>query len=118
MADNVAARKQSGWVIVAIAPDVCKTPMGNSTPPVPYQVIAELETAEGVANSVRINGHPAVVWDISHTPKTIGDAPGKATGVKSGTVGGICWSDAHSNSVSAEKKRLVRHGDEFWMNGQ
>jgi hypothetical protein len=41
MADNYTARKQPGWRVVSIAPDVCKTPMGSSIPPVPYPVRPE-----------------------------------------------------------------------------
>ena len=118
MADNYTARKQSGWKVVSIVPDVCKTPMGSSTPPVAYQVIAELDQAVQVASSVRANGHPVVVFDMSLVPKTIGDTAGSATGVKSGTVEGKCYPKAHSDSVRAEGKWLVRHDDEFWMNGK
>ncbi|WP_153957768.1 PAAR-like domain-containing protein, partial [Pseudomonas aeruginosa] len=74
MADNVMARKQGKWTVIGIAPDVCKTPMGSSIPPVPYPVTAELDTSTGVATSVRANGHPVVVYKRSYTPKTLGDA--------------------------------------------
>lgn len=33
MSAQVAARKQTGWKVVSVLPDVCKTPMGSSTPP-------------------------------------------------------------------------------------
>lgn len=117
MADNYTARKQSGWTVVSLAPDVCKTPMGSSTPPVPYPVTAQLQSTTGVASSVRANGYPMVVYDMSLTPKTIGDAAGRATGVKSGTVEGKCYPRSHSSSVRAEGKLLVRHDDLFFMNG-
>ncbi|MFJ4156873.1 DUF4150 domain-containing protein [Pseudomonas sp. NPDC089752] len=117
MADNVMARQQGQWTVVSIAPDVCKTPMGSSIPPVPYPVTAELDTSTGVAKSVRANGHPVVVYKRSFTPKTIGDAAGKAKGIKSGTVEGKCHPQEHSSSVRAEGRHLVRHGDLFWMNG-
>ncbi|MBA6134225.1 MULTISPECIES: DUF4150 domain-containing protein [Pseudomonas] len=117
MAKNVAARQQTKWTVISIAPDVCKTPMGSSIPPVPYPVTAELDTSAGVATSVRANGHPLVVYKRSFTPKTIGDEAGKARGVKSGTVEGKCHPLEHSSSVRAERHQLVRHGDLFWMNG-
>jgi hypothetical protein len=118
MADNVTARKESGWMVVSVAPDVCKTPMGSSIPPIPYQVICKLEEAVQVAKSVKANGHPLVVHDMSLVPKTIGDSPGSAKGVKSGTVEGKCYPKMHSDTVRAEGKLLVRHDDIFWMNGK
>jgi hypothetical protein len=117
MADNYTARKQSGWRVVSIAPDVCKTPMGSSIPPVPYPVTAELQDAVITAPQVNANGHPLVVYDQSHVPKTLGDAPGRAKGVQSGTVEGKCYPDQHSGTVRAHKRCIVRHDDLFWMNG-
>jgi hypothetical protein len=117
MADNYTARQQSGWQVVSLAPDVCKTPMGSSVPPVPYPVTAQLQSSTGVAKSVRANGHPMVVFDMSLVPTTEGDAAGSAKGVKSGTVGGKCYPKEHSGTVRAEGKLLVRHDDLFWMNG-
>jgi hypothetical protein len=118
MADNVIARKNSGWLVISLTPDVCKTPMGNSTPPIPYPVIAKLGDAVQVVKSVRANGDPVVVFDQSKVPQTIGDAPGVAKGIKSGTVGGNCYPDEHSKSVRAGGKPIIRHDDQWWMNGQ
>lgn len=117
MADNVAARKDGAWIVVSTVPDVCKTPMGSATPPIPYPVIAELKDCVQVANSVRANGAPVVVFDYSKVPKTIGDAAGRATGIKSGTVEGVCYPQTHSGTVRAEGKYILRHDDKFWMNG-
>jgi hypothetical protein len=84
MADNVGARKQGGWTVYSLAPDVCKTPMGSAMVPVPYPISSELSAAFGTADSVRLNGHAAVVFKRSRTPSSKGDAPGSGTGVKSG----------------------------------
>ncbi|WMD22111.1 DUF4150 domain-containing protein [Achromobacter seleniivolatilans] len=111
------ARKQEAWRVISIAPDVCKTPMGSSVPPVPYPVTAELKTSTGVAQSVRSNGHPVVVYERSYTPKTVGDAAGTANGIKSGVVEGKCHPLERSANVRAEGRYLVRHDDLFWMNG-
>ncbi|CAK9889636.1 MULTISPECIES: DUF4150 domain-containing protein [Pseudomonas] len=118
MADNVIARKQDRWKVVSIVPDVCKTPMGGAVPPVPYPVTAELKSATGVAGSVRVNGKPVVVFDKSLVPKTNGDQAGAAKGIKSNTVAGKCYPKEKSSTVRAEKKRVVRHNDLFWMNGR
>ncbi len=116
MAKNFVARQQGGWKVVCSLPDVCKTPMGSSTPPVPYMVYAELSTADDVAKSVRSNGHPMVTLDQSFTPQTIGDAAGMAKGVRSGQVQGKCYPAAGSGTVRAEGRWVVRHGDDFEMN--
>lgn len=118
MADNVIARKQGKWTVVSIVPDVCKTPMGGATPPVPYPVTAELKTSTGVAKSVRANGNPVVVFDMSLVPTTEGDGAGVAKGVKSNMVGGKCYPKEKSSTVRAEGKLVVRHDDLFWMNGR
>lgn len=118
MASNFTARQQSGWKVVSLTPDVCKTPMGSSTPPVPYPVIADLGDATQVAGAVNANGHPLVTFDMSLVPKTKGDSAGTEKGVKSGTVEGKCYPKTHTKSVRAEGKYLVRHDDIFWMNGK
>ncbi len=118
MAENFTARKQGGWRVVSIVPDVCKTPMGSSTPEVPYQVTAELCEAVQPAATVRANRCPVIVYDMSLAPVTIGDEAGTALGVKSETVGGKCYPIDHSTTVRAEKKFIVRAGDKFWMNGE
>jgi hypothetical protein len=117
MAKNVIARKNSQWIVVSKLPDVCKTPMGAGTPPVPYPVIAKLNDSLIPASTVNANGNPIVVFDSTHTPTTIGDEPGSAKGIKSGTVGGNCWPKDHSSSLRARGRFVVRHNDEFWMNG-
>lgn len=118
MADNVIARKNTQWLIVGLTPDVCKTPMGSSTPPIPYPVIAKLDAAVDIVPSVNANGDPLVVYDQSKIPQTIGDAPEVANGIKSGTVGANCYPDEHSKSVRAGGKYIIRHDDKWGMNGK
>ncbi|MDC9621325.1 DUF4150 domain-containing protein [Xenorhabdus sp. XENO-7] len=117
MADNYIARKDTQWLIISLVPDVCKTPMGPATPPIPYPVIAKLEDASVPTTSVRANGQPVVVFAQSFVPQTLGDEAGTATGVKSGTVGGKCHPEEHTQTVRAGGKLTLRHGDKFWMNG-
>lgn len=117
MSRQVAARKQGGWLVVSTLPDVCRTPMGSSTPPVPYGVIAKLDGCVSEVPNVRANGHPVVVFDQTEIPSTLGNEPGKAKGVKSETVQGRCWPLGHSPTVRAGKHFIVRHDDEFGMNG-
>ncbi|KLU16218.1 MULTISPECIES: DUF4150 domain-containing protein [Xenorhabdus] len=117
MADNYTARTAGDWMIVGMLPDVCKTPMGSSTPPIPYPVVAKLADSSSPVPSVRANGQPVVVFAKSFVPTTMGDQPGVANGVKSGTVGGKCHPQEHTKTVRAGNKLVLRHGDKFWMNG-
>jgi hypothetical protein len=118
MAENYGARQQSGWTIYSLAPDVCKTPMGSAVVPVPYPITSSLADAFGVVASVKLNGHPAVVFGQSKTPTSKGDSAGSATGIKSSTVGLQCEPLDKSSTVRAGKRYVVRHGDKFWMNGK
>jgi len=86
MAENYMARKDGLWTVVCLSPDVCKTPMGPSTPPIPYQVTASLGNAVQEVKTVKANGCPVVVLEQSFIPTTQGDEPGVAKGIKSGTV--------------------------------
>lgn len=117
MADNVLARQDGEWIVISTLPDVCKTPMGSSSPPVPYPVVAMLGDSLDNSLDVRANGKPVVSFDSSHTPTTVGDEAGTAVGVKSGTVGGQCWPKEKSSTVRVNGKPVIRHGDQFWMNG-
>ncbi|WP_318363727.1 PAAR-like domain-containing protein, partial [Enterobacter sp.] len=118
MALNYIARQDVSWKVISTTPDVCRTPTGNATPPVPYPVAADMGTAVQVVPSVRANGKPVLVLGQSFIPRTEGDAPGTAKGVASGTVGDICEPLAHSTTVKVGQKPVLRHGDAFWMNAR
>ncbi|OBU06035.1 DUF4150 domain-containing protein [Morganella psychrotolerans] len=115
MAKKLGARKDSKWIIVSTSPDVCKTPPLNI--PVPYQVTSDLGDAQGTIDTVRLNNNPAFVFDKSKAPKTRGDEAGTGGGIKSGTVGADCWPKEKSDTVSINKKKTIREGDKFHMNG-
>jgi len=116
MADKLGARKNSGWKAICTAPDFCKTPVGSSTPPIPYQVIADLGQSENCVPSVRFNGDPCCVLNPSIVPQCTGDEPGTAKGVKSGTVSGKVKPTGASTTVRATKKRVVRENDPCTLN--
>lgn len=116
MAEKLGARKNSSWKAVCTAPDFCKTPVGSSTPPIPYQVIADLGQSAKTVPNVRFNGDPCYVLDQSIVPKCTGDEPGTAKGVKSGTVADKVEPVSASTTVRAGKKRVVRHLDACTLN--
>ncbi len=118
MAKNYIARQDGLWTAISLTPDVCKTPMGPATPPVPYPVTASLGDAVLVVPSVKANGHPVLVLDQSFVPATKGDKPGVAKGVKSGTVGDICEPLEHSTTFRVGGRSVLRHFDTFWMNAR
>jgi Domain of unknown function (DUF4150) len=117
MADNLVARKAPEWRVIYKTPDVCKTPMGSATPPIPYPTTALLIQSTSVTKTVNSNSTPLTVFDASYMPTVIGDQAGVALGTGSSTVGKHCWPAQKSDSVKAESRLLVRHGDEFKMNG-
>ncbi|AUX44039.1 phospholipase [Sorangium cellulosum] len=117
MAENVLSRKQEPWMAVSCAPDVCKTPMGSSTPPVPYSVVSRLDTSLDASEDVHANDGRVQKHDRTVMPTTEGDEPGSAKGVVSGTVGQQSWSQEHSPSVRVNAQPVVRHGDRAQMNG-
>ncbi|MDR2871389.1 MAG: DUF4150 domain-containing protein [Xanthomonadaceae bacterium] len=118
MAENIIARNESGWMVVSLSPDVCKTPMGGIPVPVPYQVTSNLSQAVQTANQVSVNSYRPILYDQTKVPNTDGDDAGVQLGVKSGTVKGDCWPIQHSSTVKFEGKQIIRHDDLFWMNGR
>lgn len=101
--------------IICLAPDVCKTPIGSSTPPIPYPVLDYCGHDENYTPSVRFTRQKAMVLR-SNTTHVHGDAPGTALGVKSGTVGKRCHPIEHADHVRAEGSQVIRHLDRFHMN--
>ena len=116
MAERLGARKNSSWKAICTAPDICKTPVGPSTPPIPYMVIADLGQSHDCVPSVRFNGDPCKVLDQSVVPRCTGDEPGTAKGVKSGTVSDKVEPRRASLTVRAGGKNVVREGDPCTLN--
>lgn len=114
--NRIASRQDGTFKAVSSTPDVCKTPMGSSTPPVPYQVISDLSGSSGIVPSVRFNGRPAYVLDQSVVPTCTGDEAGSADGVRSGTVGGETRPTKGSTTVRAGGHPVIRDGDPCTMN--
>ncbi|MDK2126011.1 PAAR-like domain-containing protein [Parachitinimonas caeni] len=118
MAENYVSRKDGMWRVMCIAPDVCLTPVGSSVVPIPYQVTSQLSGSTSVTRRVFVNGKPAVVYDASKVPQTIGDMAGSQRGIVSGTVGADTWPLLRSFNVRAEDRYINRHDDLYYMNGR
>ena len=58
---RISGRNDASNVMVSTGPDVCLTPMGSGTVPVAYGVVALLDAAVRLSDSVRQNGR----WDFT-----------------------------------------------------
>ncbi|MFB9240639.1 DUF4150 domain-containing protein [Massilia antarctica] len=114
---KIGARKNSILKAVSTAPSFNKTPVGSSTPPVPYPTTQDLSNSVSVASTVRFNGDPAYVLDSTQQPSCKGDDAGLAKGVRSNTVNGYVKPTGAAAHFRAEKKFVVRQGDTNVMNG-
>lgn len=109
------SHKGSGDKSICAAPDVCKTPIGSATPPIPYPVISQAGDAEGYTSTVFIDGNPTAIASSKHKSCS-GDEPGVAKGVGSGSVGKKTAFTSYSFDVKAEGEGVVRHMDTTTMN--
>ncbi len=114
---RIGARKHDKFKAVSTAPTFNKTPVGNSTPPLPYPVTQDLANSVGVVPTVRLNDRAAYVLDQSTQPSCKGDAPGSCKSAKSGTVSGEVKPVQGSSTVRVGKKPIIRQGDPCTMNG-
>ena len=117
MASQLGARKNAKFKAVSTAPSINKTPVGGSTPPLPYPVTEDLSSSVGIVPNVRFNGDPAYVLSQSTQPSCVGDAAGSCKGVKSGTVSGEVKPVRGSSTVRISGKPVIREGDPCTLNG-
>lgn len=90
--------------------DVCLTPQGNGTAPIPYPNVARSADTDKGADSVLINGNPACHIK-SVFKKSTGDQPGKKKGVVSGTIKGEASFVSSAFDVLIEGQAAVRAMD-------
>ena len=115
MADLQGARLICDAIVISMAPDVCKTPVGSATPPVPYPITAPLNLSASVSPNVFFNNCPAF-HEKSLTAYTLGAEAGTAMGEKSNTVGSIAEPIDKSTTVQINGCWAIRHNDLFSMN--
>lgn len=109
MRDNHQAR------VISLAPDVCLTPCGSGSVPIPYPVLDYGDHMANYVDSVRFTKQRAMVLR-SNTTHVHGDEAGKDGGIKSGTYKGITEPIGHAPRVYAGKSQVIRDGDRHWMN--
>lgn len=114
--DRSAARKDGkGGVITCLAPDVCKTPVGDKVIPIPYMITSQLMWTEREAQTVKFGGLKAFNMN-SRTNKVVGDEPGTVGGIKSGVNRGYCKPITNHMTVTVEGFQLVLHTCNYEMN--
>lgn len=108
--------KSGRFYSVSQSPDICKTPMGNCTPPIPYTIKGEFAQAKNVSPNISSHGDKIVLHGRSVIPTVTGDGPGTANGIKSGTVGKKVETKEKSSTVGTNGTHPVREGDVVKMN--
>lgn len=115
MAREIVTKSQR-FYCVSQKPDICKTPMGNSIPPIPYTIKGEFIQAVKISPNITSHGDKIVLHNRSIIPTVTGDSPGTAKGIKSGTVGDKVETKERSSTVHTNGTRPVREGDVVKMN--
>ncbi len=112
-----SAARNSGKqaVITCLAPDVCKTPVGNAVVPIPYMIVSKLDWSQKTVSSVQFTGQQAFTMD-SRTDKVTGDEPGSLGGVKSGVNKGYCRPQSNKTSVVVGGAELIQDSNLYDMN--
>ncbi|SEW44102.1 protein of unknown function [Cognatiyoonia koreensis] len=112
-----SAARDSGknGVITCLAPDVCKTQVGNAVVPIPYMIISKLEWSKQTVSKIEMTGLKAFNMN-SRTDKVTGDEPGKLGGVKSGVNQGWCRPQSNKSSVFVDGAQLLQNNNLYEMN--
>lgn len=112
---SAARHSGNNGIIACLAPDVCKTQIGNSVVPVPYMIISKLEWSGMTVSQVQITGLQAFNMN-ARTSKVTGNEPGKQGGVKSGVNLGWCRPQSNKSSVFVDGAELVQNDNLYEMN--
>lgn len=110
-----SAIRDTGGVIMCLAPDVCLTPSGSSMVPVPYMIVSKLDWSVRTVPKVLFGGKAAFTMD-SRTDKVTGDEPGSGGGVRSGVNKGWCRPQSNKNSFLVAGHQVIQHDCIYEMN--
>jgi Domain of unknown function (DUF4150) len=117
MADERATAKDSDYVLIFMAPDVCYT--GSKVKkgwPLPFPIMHDMSTAQQCSDNVFINGEPAFMHSMSYVDDVHGDELGTGGGVVSTVNMKVSHSEQRSATVFINGKPMVRTGDTVFMN--
>lgn len=106
--NKTVVHKDSGGVVNTT--DICKTQVGNTIVPIPYNNVAKSEDTSKGSKTVKVEGNSIMLED-SEFSKSSGDEPGNHKGVMSGTKGDIAKFINYSFDVKVEGKCVCRNND-------
>lgn len=115
MTKSAARHSGKNAMILCLAPDVCLTPMGSSTVPVPYMIVSRLSWSERTIDNVSFAGQEAFTM-ASRTNTVTGNEPGRAGGVGSGVNKGWCRPKSNKSSVFVNGREVIQHDCVYDMN--
>ncbi|MEE9390873.1 MAG: DUF4150 domain-containing protein [Planctomycetota bacterium] len=114
---TISHKGTSGFEMCS-APDVCKTPVGNSVVPIPYTITSFSRDLVRGTSTVLADGGNSIDCKGSAHSKCIGDEAGTLKGVASSTnlheSTWITWS----MNVYVEGKNVARLSDKMFMNNK
>lgn len=115
MADEAGVAKDSQFVLINIRNDVCLTPTVIGIP-IPYSITHKMDQSQQCSPNVFFAGKAAYLHEESYVDNVKGDEEGAGGGVVSGTHVNISRSINRSETVFVNGRRVVRTGDQVWMN--
>ncbi|GGC23017.1 PAAR-like domain-containing protein [Pseudoduganella buxea] len=108
--------KSQRFYCVSITPDICKTPVGSSVVPIPYNITGEFKDSLSVSSNVKAHGEPVFLHNRSYIPAVKGDERGTLGGVKSGTFMKRVESLQFSSTKGANGTQTIQESRLVWMN--
>jgi len=108
--------KSQRFYCVSLTPDICKTPVGNSVVPIPYNIKGEFKTAQAVSKDVKTHSEPVFLHNKSFIPSVTGDERGTLGGIKSGTFLKRVESKDFSPTKGSNGTQTVQESRLVWMN--
>lgn len=112
---TMARKRGTNATIICMAPDVCKTPIGNAVVPLPYMIVSRLDWAKMTVPKVKITNKEAFTM-ASRTDKVVGDEPGSIGGIKSNVNRGWCRPIANHCTVLIGGRELIQNDNLYEMN--
>lgn len=102
-------------IIMCLAPDVCKTQVGNAVVPIPYMIISKLDWSDKTISHTKLTGMKTFTM-ASRTNKVTGDEPGQLGGVKSGVNKGWCKPQSNKSNFFVDGKEVIQNNNLYEMN--
>ena len=108
--------KSQRFYCVSLTPDICKTPVGNTVVPLPYNITGEFKDAQAVSKDVKTHGEPVFLHNKSYIPSVKGDERGTLGGIKSGTFMKKVESLQFSPTKGSNGTQTIQESRLVWMN--